>query len=133
MERNTRQREAVLTAIEHAGRALTPAEILALAQSSVARLNLSTIYRHLHALQDEARIVKVLLPGQAARFEAACGGHDGAAHHHHHFHCDVCDRVFALHACPGPLQELAPPGFIVQSHLVTLHGLCADCSPGRHA
>ncbi|MBC8058323.1 MAG: transcriptional repressor, partial [Rhizobiales bacterium] len=125
MERNTRQRDAVLAAIEHAGRALTPGEILALAQASVTSLNLSTIYRHINALQDEARIVKVLLPGQTARFEAACGdAHErgGAAHHHHHFHCSDCDRVYALHACPGPMQELAPAGFVVSAHEITLRG-----------
>ena len=128
MERNTRQRQAVLDAIDQAGRALAPAEILALAQESVASLNLSTIYRHINALQDEARIVKVLLPGQAARFEAACAeDHHGDAHHHHHFHCSSCDRVFALHACPGSMQELAPKGFVVQEHEITLRGVCADC------
>jgi len=131
MERNTRQREAVLGAIERAGRALTPAEILELAQGTVARLNLSTIYRQLHALQDEARIVKVLLPGQAARFEAACDERQRhAAHHHHHFHCEACDRVYALHACPGSMQELAPAGFVVSAHEITLRGLCAECSRG---
>ena len=130
MERNTRQREAVLAAIEHAGRALTPGEILALAQGAVASLNLSTIYRQLTALQDEARIVKVLLPGQAARFEAACGSRHDAAHHHHHFHCNACDRVFALHACPGSMQELAPAGFVVEAHEITLRGRCADCTAG---
>ena len=129
MERNTRQRQAVLEAIDHAGRALTPSEILALAQTSVASLNLSTIYRHLNALQDDARIVKVMLPGQAARFEAACaGGHRDASHHHHHFHCSACDRVFALHACPGSMQDLAPAGFVVQAHEITLRGLCAECA-----
>lgn len=139
MERNTRQRDAVLAAIEHAGRALSPGEILVLAQGTVASLNLSTIYRHINALQDEARIVKVLLPGQAARFEAACGDDDpadgSAQHHHHHFHCSGCDRVYALHACPGSMQELAPAGFVVSAHQITLRGLCADCSgqPDRRA
>ena len=129
MERNTRQRQAVLDAIDHAGRALTPSEILALAQNTVASLNLSTIYRHLNALQDDARIVKVMLPGQAARFEAPCaGGHHEAAHHHHHFHCSSCDRVYALHACPGSMQDLAPKGFVVQAHEITLRGLCAECA-----
>ena len=129
MERNTRQRQAVLDAIDHAGRALTPSEILALAQNTVASLNLSTIYRHLNALQDDARIVKVMLPGQAARFEAPCaGGHHEAAHHHHHFHCSGCDRVYALHACPGSMQDLAPQGFVVQAHEITLRGLCAECA-----
>ena len=134
MERNTRQRQAVLDAIDRAGRALTPSEILELAQSSVATLNLSTIYRNLNALQDDARIVKVMLPGQAARFEAACARpHANAAprdhdHHHHHFHCTACDRVYTLHGCPGPMKELAPKGFVVQAHEVTLHGLCAECA-----
>jgi len=129
MERNTRQRQAVLDAIDHAGRALTPSEILALAQNTVASLNLSTIYRHLNALQDDARIVKVMLPGQAARFEAPCAGeHHEAAHHHHHFHCSGCDRVYALHACPGSMQDLAPKGFVVQAHEITLRGLCAECA-----
>ena len=129
MERNTRQRQAVLEAIDHAGRALTPNEILALAQASVASLNLSTIYRHLGALQDDARIVKVMLPGQAARFEAACADvHAEAAHHHHHFHCSGCDRVYALHGCPGSMQDMAPKGFVVQAHEITLRGLCESCA-----
>ena len=137
MERQTRQRQAVLDAIDQAGRALAPAEILEMAQQSVASLNLSTIYRHLNALQDEARIVKVLLPGQAAaRFEAACDGahgghgahgHRDAAHHHHHFHCNRCDRVYPLHACPGSMQDLVPKGFLVEAHEITLSGLCAEC------
>jgi Fur family transcriptional regulator, ferric uptake regulator len=147
MERNTRQRQAVLEAIDHAGRALTPGEILGLAQASVPSLNLSTIYRHLSTLQTEQRIVKVLLPGQAARFEAACDGDHGAhghahrgsrhaapqdlAHHHHHFHCNRCDRVYPLHACPGSMQELAPKGFLVEAHEITLSGLCADCRRGK--
>jgi Fur family ferric uptake transcriptional regulator len=140
MERQTRQRQAVLDAIDQAGHALAPAEILEMAQQSVASLNLSTIYRHLNALQDEARIVKVLLPGQAAaRFEAAChddhgthGAHGDrdAAHHHHHFHCNRCDRVYPLHACPGSMQDLVPKGFVVEAHEITLSGLCAEC---RHA
>lgn len=135
MERNTRQRQAVLDALEQAGRALTPAEILALAQGTVASLNLSTIYRHLNALQAADRITKVLLPGQAPRFEAACTqAHDEAPHHHHHhFHCTGCDRVYALHACPGSLQELAPDGFVVEAHEITLRGLCADCRGARSA
>ena len=132
MERNTRQRQAVVDALAGAGRALSPPEILEIAQAAVARLTLSTIYRHLNALQENGQVEKVLLPGQAPRFEAAChDAHGEAAHHHHHFHCNACDRVYALHACPGPMQELAPAGFVVQAHEITLRGLCAGChAPG---
>ena len=73
---------------------------------------------------------RVDLPGQPARFEAACHAPQarGHAHHHHHFHCTRCDRVFPIHACPGGMQALAPAGFQVHSHDLTLHGLCADCA-----
>ena len=134
MERNTRQRQAVLDAVERGGHALTPPEILALARESVPTLNLSTIYRQIGALQEEARLVKVMLPGQTARYEPVCGqGHGDAAHHHHHFHCRVCDRVYALHACPGSMQDLVPKGFVVEAHEITLHGRCPDCRRGAHA
>lgn len=128
MERNTRQRQAVLDALEGAGRALSPADILVRAQASVATLNLSTIYRHLHDLQEATRIVKVQLPGQAPRYEVACRvASHGAGHHHHHFHCHRCDGVYALHACPGAMQDLAPAGFRVDAHELTLRGVCAGC------
>ena len=127
MERHTRQRQAVLDALEGGGRALTPPEILQAARSAVPSLNLSTIYRQIAALQEEARLAKVLLPGQPARYEPVCG-HREAGHHHHHFHCKLCDRVFALHTCPGSMQELVPKGFVVDAHEITLHGRCPDCA-----
>ena len=133
MERQTRQKQAVLRSLVESGRSLAPAEILELARSDVPTLNLSTVYRQLRTLHDEAQVVKVDLPGQAARFEAPCThshahprGH--AEHHHHHFHCVACDRVFPIHGCPGGIDRLAPAGFRVEQHELTLRGHCADCT-----
>jgi Fur family ferric uptake transcriptional regulator len=133
-ERQTRQRDALLQALQGSARALTPVELCALAQQQVATLNLSTVYRQLNALQELGVVTRVDLPGQSARYEAACAQHHHGVgtqgeqdHHHHHFHCTQCDRVFPIHACPGTMAELAPPGFQVQRHDLTLHGLCADC------
>ena len=129
MERQTRQKQAVLHAIAGSGRALNAAEIQGLAAGEVPSLNLSTVYRQLKALQDDAQVVRVDLPGQVPRYEAACHAPQarGRDHHHHHFHCTRCDRVFPIHACPGGMQALAPRGFRVERHDLTLHGLCADC------
>jgi Fur family ferric uptake transcriptional regulator len=131
MERQTRQKQAVLRSLVDSGRSLAPAEILELARAEVPTLNLSTVYRQLRALHEEAQVVKVELPGQAARFEAPCShaqGRGHAHHHHHHFHCTACDRVFPIHACPGGIERLAPAGFTVEQHELTLRGHCADCA-----
>jgi len=128
--RQTRQKQAVLRSLVESGRSLAPAEILALARNEVPSLNLSTVYRQLRALHEEAQVVKVDLPGQAARFEAQCRHAQarGHAHHHHHFHCTQCDRVFPIHGCPGGMERLAPAGFRVEQHELTLRGRCADCA-----
>jgi Fur family ferric uptake transcriptional regulator len=153
MERHTRQRQAVVTALARSGQALSPHDLLEQAKAAVPSLNLSTVYRQIKGLQDAGQIVRVELPGQPPRFEMAASAKASAAAvhehgaqemphpthamhadvappHHHHFHCTACDRVFPIHACPGPMNDLAPPGFEVQHHDLTLRGRCASCVNG---
>lgn len=135
MERMTRQKRAVLHAIEQSGRSLHPLEIRSLAQMTVPTLNLSTVYRQLKTLVSERRVQKVELPGQPPRFEVAGSApppndQRAAEHphpHHHHFHCVGCEQVFPIHGCPGRMEHLAPSGFRVEGHDLTLHGRCRDC------
>lgn len=122
MERNTRQRTAIRQAIERAGRPLLPAEVLQAAQADVPGLSLATVYRGLKSLVEEGAITPVSLPSEVTRYEVA--GH----HHHHHFQCLSCDRVYDVHACPGDLGRLAPRGFVVESHDLTLYGRCEPCA-----
>lgn len=122
VERASRQRDAIRQVLEAAGRPLLPNEILALAQAAVPALGLATVYRNLKQLAEAGEIQTVALPGEAPRFEMA--GH----HHHHHFSCTVCQRVFDVHACPGDMQKLAPAGFLVERHDLTLYGRCGECS-----
>ena len=120
-ERNTRQRTAIRAALEQAGRPLLPAEVLEAAQAEVPGLSLATVYRGLKSLVEDGAISPVSLPSEVTRYEVA--GH----HHHHHFQCLSCQRVYDVHACPGDLGRLAPPGFSVESHDLTLYGRCGDC------
>ncbi|HVR52587.1 MAG TPA: transcriptional repressor [Pseudorhodoferax sp.] len=122
MERTTRQRDAIRQALVQAGRPLLPTEILAAAQVEVPALGIATVYRNLKQLAEAGEVQSVELPGEAPRFEA--GGH----HHHHHFSCTVCQRVFDVHACPGDMQKLAPAGFQVERHELTLYGRCDECN-----
>jgi len=131
MERSSRQRDAIRSAVDQAGRPLSPAEILTAAQQEIPTLGIATVYRNLKQLQDDGQLQAVVLPGQPPRYEGAAHGH------HHHFHCTGCDRVFDIHACPGNIDHLAPPGFSVARHDITLVGLCADCTgaarPGHNS
>jgi Fur family ferric uptake transcriptional regulator len=122
MERNTRQRAAIRDAIARAERPLLPLEVLASAQQQAPGLGMATVYRNLKVLVAEGELSAVQLPGENPRFELA--GHK----HHHHFQCTQCQRVFDVHACPGDLSRMAPPGFTVEDHELTLYGRCAQCA-----
>ena len=121
MERSTRQRTAIRTAIDAAGRPLSPQEVLEGAREAVVGMGIATVYRNIKLLVDEGAVQVVTLPGDSPRYESA--GHA----HHHHFQCNACQRVFDVHQCPGDLKSLAPAGFKVESHELTLYGKCADC------
>jgi Fur family ferric uptake transcriptional regulator len=123
MKRSTRQRAAIRDAIAEAGRPLLPQEVLDAAQGKVPGLGIATVYRNLKSLVSGGELRSVELPGENPRYESV--GHA----HHHHFQCDVCQRVFDVHACPGDLSQLAPPGFTVEDHDLTLYGKCGDCQP----
>lgn len=125
MARLTRQRTAIRDVITIAARPLTPQEILDGVRASVPETGMATIYRNIKVLLDEGAIQPVTLPGESPRYETRFAGHE---HHHHHFHCTVCDRVFDIPGCPGPMTDLAPPGFRIDRHELTLYGHCAECA-----
>ena len=126
MERNTRQRSAIRDALQAAARPLLPQEIMELAQGGAPGVSLATVYRNLKSLVEEGDARLVNLPGESARFERA------HVHHHYHFQCRACQTVFDIHECPGELSQLAPKGFVVQDHDLTLYGFCAACAQ-KHA
>ncbi len=150
--RRTRQRGAIERLFAETARPLSPVEVLAGSRREVPGINLATVYRTIRKLEGEGVLQAVALPGVSPRYELvprceACeaghgrgvrGSHgareargaEAHDHHHHHFHCEACDRVFDLEGCPGRLEALAPPGFVVRSHDITLFGRCGACAKG---
>ncbi len=120
--RRTRQRGAIRTAIQNAGRPLLPLEVLGQAKRAVPTLGLATVYRALKALVADGEIVTVAMPGEPPRYEPT------PSSHHHHFQCRRCRRVFEVAACPGNLARLAPSGFRVDAHELVLYGRCRRCA-----
>lgn len=122
MERDTRQRRAIRTALQAAGRPLSPQEILLGARRRVSTLGPATVYRTLRVLVDEGWLAPVSLPGEPARYEPA------GKTHHHHFRCRRCDRLFEVEGCRQAAVAKAPRGFVIEDHEVVWYGRCARCA-----
>jgi Fe2+ or Zn2+ uptake regulation protein len=122
--RVTRQRAAVLAAIEEAGCALEPAEILKLARGQCPGLGLATVYRVLEVLSDVGMIRRVHTG------KGCTGVAQAKAEHGHYVICTGCGRVSEFSACDvAALEEGAAreTGFSITSHLVELAGTCGEC------
>lgn len=126
--RRTRQRDALVGLIRAASGPLSVPELMEQANAGAERVGIATVYRTVKLLSESGQVRAVTLPDGGTRYERAALGH------HHHFHCRQCDRVFDLDLCPVHLHAGdLPAGFAVESHEVTLLGLCADCAVPRKA
>jgi Fur family ferric uptake transcriptional regulator len=99
--------------------------VLDVARGTVNALGIATVYRTLKLLVAEGAVEVITLPGESPRYEMA------ASLHHHHFQCNACRRVFDVPGCPGDFHLLAPRGFSVERHDVTLYGRCPGCTKRR--
>jgi Fur family ferric uptake transcriptional regulator len=122
--RQTKQQAAIDRVVAESERPLSPGEILAKARRRIPGLSLATVYRGLRRLEIEGLAAKVEIPGQPPRFESR----RAAVQHHHHFVCQACDRVYDIPGCAGGIDQLAPPGFQVESHEIVLFGRCDKCA-----
>jgi len=124
--RRTRQREALVGLIAAASGPLSVPELMEQVNAGQDKVGIATVYRTVKLLSESGKVRAVTLPDGGVRYERAELGH------HHHFHCRQCDRVFDLELCPVHLHAKdLPAGFEVESHEVTLLGLCADCGAPR--
>jgi len=120
-QRNTQQRQIISEVLDRATRPLDAEEILALGRARLTALGIATVYRAIRTLLDSGEIVPVHVPDRPTCYERAGRGH------HHHFFCRHCRKVFETEGCPGHLENLAPKGFEVEFHEITLHGRCSKC------
>ena len=122
VERATRQRGAIMSVVRSSRRPLSPREVLEGARLEVGALGLATVYRTLKRLVADGTLRVITLPGDSPRYELA------EVAHHHHFQCTACRRVYDVPGCPGDLRRLAPRGFTLEDHDLTLYGRCPDCA-----
>ena len=121
-ERNTRQKKAIREVITEATNPLTAQDIEVRANQLVPGIGIATVYRALKRFQEEGFVTVVEISGESPRYELSDKGH------HHHFVCSACGQVYDLEGCSGNVEALAPEGFQVDKHEITLFGLCSGCT-----
>ena len=101
---------------------MTPAEIWQAARAISPGLGIATVYRALRILMDMGTVEVVDIPGAPPHYERK------HPHHHHHFLCETCQKVYEVEACTSGIDQLAPTGFAVKRHSLTLYGVCPECA-----
>lgn len=122
MIRLTRQRRAILAALEEAGRPLTPTELHASARATFPKIGLRTVYRNISELVSAGQLVGIDYPGQPLRYERVT-----RSGHRPHFICRGCARVYDLQIEVPPVEVKPPPGFTIEGEEVVFFGRCPDC------
>lgn len=120
----TPQRLAVVQVVREGNERLTPAEVLERGRRIYPGLGLTTVYRTLELLSDLGFVRRVHL-------EEACHAYARVEEiNGHHLVCQSCRRVvdFPSLGLHGLMEEMGRrTGYVVESHLLELVGLCPAC------
>ncbi|HEY3875063.1 MAG TPA: transcriptional repressor [Candidatus Kapabacteria bacterium] len=87
--RATRQRMAVLHAVESVRTHPSAEEVYRVVKKKLPNISLGTTYRNLHLLVEEGKLRKVQFLGDVLRYDAMTAPHE-------HFYCAECHAVWDL-------------------------------------
>ncbi|RNL64968.1 transcriptional repressor [Nocardioides marmoriginsengisoli] len=122
--RPTRQRRAVVAALEESGEFRSAQEIHEVLRSGGDNVGLSTVYRALQAMADAGEIDMLRSEAGEAVYRRCSGSH------HHHLVCRSCGRTVEVE---GPAVErwtnavAAEHGYTEISHTLEIFGTCSSC------
>jgi Fe2+ or Zn2+ uptake regulation protein len=124
--RSTRQKDAILRAALASADHPTADMIFDSVRGELPKISLGTVYRNLQRLVAEGRLAlaPVELEGDSrARF-------DPGTHPHDHFVCQGCKRIHDVERGKSGVsfRALERAGFRIDSHSVSVYGLCASCA-----
>jgi len=122
--RLTAARLIVIDCLVMSGGHISADELVAQVHAKSPTVGRMTVFRTLELLTELGQIQPTYLGTGAAHYVLMQGGS------HHHLICTRCQRVIDFDDCLE--QELAQMlgekyQFIVQSHLLEVHGICSNC------
>jgi Fur family ferric uptake transcriptional regulator len=103
--------------------AITPLEL----DDRLDGVGRATVYRAIEQLEELGLVQRIDLGGDSTAYEKV----DPRGHHHHHLVCNKCGRVipFEDQDLEDAIHSISTrDGFRIQSHEITLRGICAGCS-----
>ena len=124
MNRNTRQKAAILEFVTETTSHPTADMIYETVKKEIPRISKGTVYRDLKVLQETGEISRLNIKGTVTRYEVS-------RKRHYHFRCEACGRVFDV---DEPVDKdldrraAARTGFRIDYHQLEFRGLCNDCS-----
>jgi Fur family ferric uptake transcriptional regulator len=125
MARSTRQRQAVLAALDEATSFCTAQELHDVLRHRGEKVGLATVYRSLQMMADAEEVDVIRSDAGEAAYRRC------SSKHHHHLVCRLCGRAVEV---SGPAVEAwadrvaGQHGFSEVSHTVELSGVCQACS-----
>lgn len=124
MQRNTRQRSAILETLERQDDFRSAQQIHEQMKADGETVGLATVYRNLQALSRSGRL-DVLVAGDGESLYRQCED----TGHHHHLVCRECGRTveFLAPKLEGAMTAIAREhGFTDLDHTLEVFGLCTD-------
>ena len=131
MRRNTRQRDAVASALAQIPGFVSAQTLHGQLKAQGDTLGLATVYRNLASLVDDDR-ADILTSPDGENLYRACT----TSRHHHHLICRTCGMTVEIEADAVEqwAQSLASEhGFTGAHHVVDVFGDCAACSAQSRA
>jgi Fe2+ or Zn2+ uptake regulation protein len=123
MNRQTKQREAILKLLRGTCSHPTADQIYDEVRKEIPNISKGTVYRNLKVLREMKLVSELNLNGTVSRFEAK-------QESHYHFRCERCGRVFDV---DEPINKeldrriAKRTGFKISYHQLEFRGLCHDC------
>jgi Fur family transcriptional regulator, ferric uptake regulator len=124
MNRNTRQRAAVIAVFDELDGFHSAQEVHARLRTSGDTIGLSTVYRAVQSLVEDGRLDSIRT-GSGEVVYRRC-----SSQHHHHLVCRSCGRTVEV---AGPAVErwadrvAGDHGFVDVSHTLDIFGTCSTC------
>jgi Fe2+ or Zn2+ uptake regulation protein len=125
-QRNTRQKQLILTILREADRPMSINEVYSQVVLSLPTIAKSTIYRNIDSLLNQNLIDKYHFNDNEVFYRIKTDTNE----HKHVVICDDCKKVFDLPSCPIHALEdaMEEEGFIIKEHQIQINGICKTCA-----